>query len=79
MKVRLREDFTACTAADPTTGVGVVLIPGAQLDFAEIGIQPGPFMRAHSWAFDTRDIPAKPGRRRKVEAATAAPGEERDR
>jgi hypothetical protein len=79
MKVRLREDFSPCTAKDPNTGIGIPLIPGSYVDFTQIGIQAGPFMRAHEWAFYAEDIPKKPGRKAKVEQATASPGEERDR
>ena len=79
MKVQLRDDFSPCSAKDPVTGIGVILIPGTLLDFGEIGIQPGPFMRAHDWAFNKADIPGKPGRRPKVEQATDNPGEDRGR
>lgn len=77
-KYQIKDDISPCIAKDRVTGVGVPLVPGGVLDFDIIGIDAEQFLAQHAWAF-VLDEPAKRGRpRKKVEAATAAPGEERD-
>jgi hypothetical protein len=68
MKMLLRSDISPCVTKDPTTGIGIVLIPGQTLDFEAEGIPDAEaFIKAHRWAFDSEV----------VEQATAEPGQKR--
>ncbi len=74
MQARVNDNISPCVAKDSETGIGIVLVPGDYVDFAELGINAQRFITEHLWAFDddvewVEEATSKPGRRRATKRA----------